>query len=122
MSALRLALADAWRRRPRLVLAVALFSALTLVFSVRFVVGVVYWTVNSEAPVRPWMTVGYVGHSWHLDPRAIDEAAGLPKPEGEPLTLQEIADRRGVPVATVIGAVEAAVARLRAETAAEPRP
>ena len=38
----------------------------------------------------------------------------MPLPEGHLLTLEEIARRRGVPVAEVIAEVEAAVAALRA--------
>jgi hypothetical protein len=56
------------------------------------------------------MTVSYVGRSWGLVPREIDRLAGLPLPQGHPLTLAEIASGRGVPVAEIIGEVEEAVA------------
>ena len=60
------------------------------------------------------MTVGYIGKSWHLDPRQIDALAGLPAPvAGHPKPLVEIARDRGVPVATVIQEVEAAIAALK---------
>lgn len=59
------------------------------------------------------MTVGYVGHSWGIDPRQIDLIAGLPLPDGHPLTLSEIAARDGAPVSEVIARVEAAVAQLK---------
>jgi hypothetical protein len=63
------------------------------------------------------MTVGYVGRSWDLNPREIDAEAGLPPPEvaGRPLTLQGIADGRGVAVEEVIGLVEDAVRTLRGQ-------
>ena len=61
------------------------------------------------------MTVGYVAHSWHLDPRAIEEMAGLPAPAGHPQTLGEIAAARGVPIGEIIAAVEAAIAELQTE-------
>ena len=49
--------------------------------------------------------------------REIDRIAGLPLPQGHPLTLQEIARERGVPVAEIIAGVEAAVAKLQARNA-----
>jgi hypothetical protein len=103
-----------WRAHKLLVTAFALSTLLTLFFVTRLVVGLVYWSMHAEEPVRPWMTVGYVGKSWDLNPRMIDREAGLPPPDGHPLTLAEIAAARGVPVETVIAEVEAAVARLKA--------
>ncbi len=105
----------AFRRHPILVSAFVLFTLVALVFAGRFTYRVAYWTTHHNQPVAAWMTVGYVAHSWHLDPRAIDELAGLPPPTGAPLTLGEIATERGVPVDQIIAAVEAAIARLQAE-------
>ena len=56
------------------------------------------------------MTAGYIGRSWGLDPRALVAEAGLPPRDGRPLTLDQIAEARGVPVGTVIAEVEAALA------------
>lgn len=103
------------RRHPLLVGVLVLSLLLALVFAGRFAVRAVYWENHREEAVAGWMTVGYVGRSWDLDPREIDRVAGLPPPEGHPLTLEEIARRRGVPVADVIAEVEAAVAALRAQ-------
>ena len=106
---------SAFRRHPVLVSAFALFTLLALFFAGRFASRVAYWTTHQNQTVAAWMTVGYIGHSWHLDPRAIDVAAGLPRPAGHPLTLAEIAAERGVPVSEIIAAVEAAIAKLQAE-------
>lgn len=90
--------------------------AVTLFFLGRIVVSAIYWSAHAEEPIRPWMTVGYIGHSWDLPAREIDERAGLPLPvEGRPFTLQEIAADRGVPVEEIIALVEATVAEMRAE-------
>lgn len=102
------------RRHPVLTSALVLSVALTLFFAVRFVVGAVYWAQHREEPIRGWMTVGYIGKSWDLDPRVIDAEAGFPPPQGHPFTLEEIARQRGIPVADVIAQAEAAVAKLRA--------
>ncbi|MGB8817675.1 MAG: hypothetical protein WCC66_07105 [Rhizobiaceae bacterium] len=99
-----------------LISAFMLASLVALFFAARFLAGVVYWQSHENEPVQPWMTIGYVGKSWDLNPRVIDETAGLPLPiKGRPFTLQEIADQRGVPVSDIIAEVEAAVAKLKGE-------
>jgi hypothetical protein len=108
-----------WRQRPVLTSAFLLACAVTIFFAGFTVYRAVYWANHREEPVRAWMTVGYVGRSWGLDPRELDAVAGLPLPEvrGHPLTLADIARDRGVPVAEVIADVEAAIATLRAAEA-----
>ena len=106
---------SAFRRHPFLVSAFVLFTLLALFFAGRFTTRLVYWSTHQNEAVAGWMTVGYVAHSWNLDPRAVDTAAGLPHPVGHPLTLAEIAAERGVPVSQIIADVEAAIARLQSE-------
>ncbi|RID93494.1 hypothetical protein D2N39_00780 [Gemmobacter lutimaris] len=108
------------RRHPKLFAAFVLALVLALFFSGRIVVRAVYWSQHREEAVAAWMTVGYVARSWRLDPRAIDAEAGLPPPQGHPLTLEQIAADRGVPVAEVIAEVEAAIATLRATAPQKP--
>lgn len=103
-----------FRRHPVLVGSLGLATAIALFFAARFLVSVVYWSAHHDAPIRPWMTMGYIGRSYHLNPRALDDAAGLPGPDGHPLTLARIAEQRGVPVDEIIRQVEAAIAELRA--------
>ena len=112
----------ALRRHPVLVSAFALFAVLALVFLFNVVSSLLYWSSHEDEPVRPWMTVGYVGHSWGLKAPEIDAEAGTPLPVkgGHPLTLAEIARARGVPVEQVVAEVQAAVARLRAASGGAP--
>lgn len=98
-----------FRSHPVLVSVLVLSLGLAAFFGGRFVVRAVYFAQHAQEPVAGWMTVGYVGRSWGLDPREIDRVAGLPPPEGRPLTLEEIARDRGVPVAEVVAQVEAAL-------------
>lgn len=102
-----------FRKHPYLASAFLFTSALALFFAVRFSIDVIYWSAHEREPIRPWMTVGYVGKSWELNPREIDAVAGTPLPVDHPLTLQEIANQRGVPVEDIIKKVEAAVAELQ---------
>ena len=107
----------ALRRHPWLTAAFLVFAALALWLLVETLDHARGWHGAPEEEVRPWMTVGYVGRSWDINPRTIDGVAGLPLPEeaGRPLTLQEIADRRGVPVEEIIVLVEEAIRTLREE-------
>ncbi len=108
-------LRDLFKTHPYLVSSLALASALAFFFAVRFLTGIVYWSAHQEERVQAWMTVGYIGRSWDLNPRLIDDTAGLPKPvAGHPFTLSEIARQRGVPVEEVIAQVEATLAELKA--------
>lgn len=104
-----------WRRHPVLITTFSLSLIATLYFLGHLVFHLIYWETHENVPIQPWMTVGYVGKSWGVKPRALDQEAGLPIPEGRPLTLAEIAAKRGVPVETLIADVEAAVQRLKAK-------
>ena len=106
-----------WRARPVLTSAFLLACMVTLFFAGATVWRAAYWANHREEPVSAWMTVGYVGRSWGLDPRRIDALAGLPQPaeRGHPMTLAEIAKERGVPVEAIIAEVEAAITTLRTE-------
>ena len=104
-------------RHPFVMSILALSFCLALFFAGRFTLRAIYWEAHRQEPVAAWMTVGYLGRSWGLDPREIDARAGLPLPNGRPLTLEEIAAIRSVPVAQVITEVEAAIAALLAEQA-----
>ena len=106
-----------WRDHPRLVLAFALALALSAFFAGRIVVSAVYWSSHRQETLSPWMTLGYVGRSWGVDPRALNGAAGLNLPEGSRLTLAEIAQARGVAVADLIDTLDQAIATM---TAAAP--
>lgn len=108
-----------WKSHPRLLAGFVLAAALALFFTGRILFGLFYWAEHRDEAVQPWMTVGYVGRSWGLDPREIDARAGLPLPEGHPLTLEEIARDRGVPVAEILALVEATVAAMEAEKPAK---
>lgn len=107
-------LAAIYRRHPWLVSAIAVTSLIAVLFAVRLTAGAVYWAHHQQETIQPWMTAGYVGRSWGVDPRALDEAAGLPQPtDHHRLTLQEIANQRHVPVDTVITQVETALTTLK---------
>jgi len=118
------AMLSAFRRLPVLTAAFAVAAALALVFLVNVVGRVIYWETHENEPIEPWMTVGYIGHSWDVNPRLLDQVAGTPTPQrsGHPPTLAEIARSWGVPVEEVIAQVEAALAELKARRHGDPGP
>ncbi|MCX7890264.1 MAG: hypothetical protein N2422_11165 [Rhodobacteraceae bacterium] len=111
------------RRHPLLVAAFLAALGLTAFFGARFVAHAVYWSdpAHRNQAVAPWMTVGYIARSWGLSAPELDAEAGLPGPgqtgTGRPMTLRQIAETRGVPVAEVIADVQGAIARIKARDA-----
>lgn len=100
---------ELYRGHRVLVIAFLLTSAVALFFAFRLISHVVYWRQHHHEPVQPWMTVGYVGKAWGLDPREIDRRAGLPPPADHPFTLNEVAQQRGVPPSQIVDLVNKTV-------------
>lgn len=67
-----------------------------------------------DQPIRGWMTPRYVIHSWALPRDTMIQVLQLERAGGRE-TLKSIADRQGVPVETLIQAIEAAIAAHRAD-------
>ena len=103
-----------------------LCAAITLFFLFHIISSAIYWSnpAHHDEAVKPWMTVGYIAKSWHLDPVKIDDLTKFPRPDevGHPVTMQEIARIRGIPLADVIRQAQTAVAALTAEGAQPRRP
>lgn len=102
-------------RRNRLagaILVIALLAA--LFFAVRLGVYTLRWSdpERRDSPVAGWMTPGYVANSWRVPRDLVVEALGLDGPRR--ITLEELAAETGVPLDTMIGEIEAAIAAYRA--------
>lgn len=37
-----------------------------------------YWHEHRDEPIRSWMTIGYIAHSYHVSPTVLKQALGLP--------------------------------------------
>lgn len=109
-----------WTRHRLLTIAFSLALLLTLFFTVRTVAFYVYWAGHRNLPVEGWMPVGYVARSYGLPPEDLQAVLGIERGDRRPLA--QIARERGVPLSTLIGEVEAAIAEARAQAGAEPRP
>lgn len=105
-----------WREAPLLTVGVLLAVALTLFFSVRLLMGAIFWAdpAHRDVPPAPWMTPRFVAHSWHLPPEVVSEALAF-KREGKDgrITLGQLAAERDVPVEKLIDDLKAAIAAHR---------
>jgi len=81
-----------FRWRQWLVLAVFLlivgFTAFKAVHTAR---AVIYWKPHRDEPIRGWMSVGYVAHSYHVPPYVLHQALGLPLTPLDKRPLRNIA-------------------------------
>lgn len=101
-----------WAHHRLAFLAFLAAAAVMLFFTVRLVIFTVYWAdpMHRNQPPEPWMTPGYIAHSWGLDPDTVIAALGVVPRPGERPTLEQIAKDRGVPVEVVIAEVAALLA------------
>lgn len=106
-----------WTAAPIATLVLALALAAAGLFAVRGVVFWVYWgdPARHEQAIEPWMTPGYIAHSWRVPRAVVVEAlhAPVPPPKG-PMNLTDLAALNGVTVEELIAEAEAAIAAWRA--------
>lgn len=110
-----------WRRAPVALVGFALALALSLFFGWRMVDRAIYWSdpAHIHQTPEPWMTLGYIGQSWHVDPHDLAVALALDPEARRGRRLSEIAADQGVPVEVVIDRLSA---RLSRETTRLPPP
>jgi hypothetical protein len=63
----------------------------TGLYAVHTVREVRYWRTHRDEPIRGWMTIGYVAHSYHVPPYVLCQALGLPCRPPDRRPLREIA-------------------------------
>jgi hypothetical protein len=75
-----------------------LFAGFTAFHAVHVARGVIHWRARRDEPIRGWMTVGYVAHSYRVPPHVLYLALGLPHrpPDRRPLRNIARAQRRSL--------------------------
>jgi hypothetical protein len=58
--------------------ALVLAIGFTGLHAYRAIHAAIYWNSNRDEPIQGWMTVGFVAHSYHVPPRILYQAIGLP--------------------------------------------
>ncbi len=108
------------RRRPIMtwltIAALALAAGFTTYHVVRSVRAVLFWHQHADEPIQPWMTIGFVAHSYHVPPPVLHDALGLPPPRDH-RSLSRIAAAKGLSYTTVRARLYQAIAAAR-----PPRP
>ncbi len=87
-----------WAKNRLLLIAFLAAVVVMLYFATRFVLFALYWSNpgHQNQPLEPWMTIGYVAHSWNLPREALLEQLQVPPARGHPASILEIAEEKGV--------------------------
>jgi hypothetical protein len=72
-----------------------------------------YWRHHREEPIRGWMTVGYVAHSYRVPPHVLYEALGLPPKPPDKRPLRRIARSQNLTMDQVRAALQEAILHAR---------
>lgn len=78
-------------RQSMVAVAFLVSMSLAIFFVVRAVRPMIYWHYHQDEPIRGWMTMGYVAHSYHVPPHVLHQALGLPDKLPDRRPLREIA-------------------------------
>lgn len=73
-----------------------------------------YWRHHRDEPIHGWMRIGYVAHSYHVPPRVLYEALGLPTQPPDRRPLRVIAKAQHRSMDEVIALLREAIADARA--------
>jgi hypothetical protein len=88
----------------------------------RTVRGAIYWRQHRDEPIRGWMTVGYVAHSYHVPPHVLYQALDLPREPRDRRPLREIAKSQGRSVDELRATLLDAIAHARPPYPPPPPP
>ena len=93
-----------WKTQRTLVIIFAVASALALFFAGQMISKAVYWADPAHTRVipEPWMTPGYIGRSWHVNPEEMAAIIGAPASKQKRRTLDEVAEEKGISVEDLI--------------------
>lgn len=88
-----------WKRNRVLVSAFLAMAALTVFFTVRAILFVLYWhnPAHWRQPIESWMTIGYVAHSYQVNPKDLEQGLALDVEPRSHRTIGQIAADNNVP-------------------------
>src|SRR6266849_397589 len=110
-----------WRQWA-LALAFLMAVSVTVFFIVRAVRPMIYWHYHQDEPIRAWMTVGYVAHSYHVPPHVLHSALGLPDKPPDKRPLREIAKAQNRSMDEIRSLLLQAIVQARRPYPASPSP
>jgi hypothetical protein len=108
-------------KRVVLVLGLAVSLALIGIFSIRTVSNLPRARVDE--PIRPWMNVPYIAHSYHVAAHLLYQALGLPSTRPfDRRPIMDIARSQQRPIQEVIDLLQAAIREARLASPPPPTP
>ena len=75
-----------------------------------------------DEEIRGWMTIGYIGHSYHVPPQIIQQALGLPESPPDTRPLLEIAKSQNRSVNELTASLQDAITQARPLPSGESLP
>jgi hypothetical protein len=103
-------------------LAFLVFVSVGVFFVVRAVRPAIYWHYHQDEPIRPWMSVGYIAHSYHVPPHVLYAALGLPHKPPDKRPIRDIARAQNRPVETLRSILMDAIVHARPPYPPPPPP
>lgn len=86
-----------WQRHRYLLLGFTAATLVTLVFVVRFVLSVIYWSDHQDVLIEPWMPIGYIAQSYRVEREWLSEQTGLTQGDIRPReSIGSIAENAGM--------------------------
>jgi type VI protein secretion system component VasK len=90
---------------------VASFTTYRAVHTVR---RIAYWQTHRDEPIRGWMTVGFVAHSYRVPAHVLYDALGLPDKPRDKRPLREIAKTQHRSIEEVRAILQETITQARA--------
>jgi hypothetical protein len=87
--------------------------AITGLFAARAFRRAAYWRAHRDETIRPWMSVGYVAHSYRVPPPVLYEAIGVEPTPRDRRPLRAIATEQNRPVGILISELQQAIIEFR---------
>ncbi len=85
-----------WREHRVVFLGFVAAAILTLFFTFKTIGGLIYWSQHREAPLEPWMSIGYIAHSYNIPPHELADQMHLTRDEAKHKPIGEIAEDAGM--------------------------
>src|SRR5215470_11762592 len=83
-------------------------------YALRTVRHAVYWRLHRDEPIRGWMNVRYVSHSYHVPPHVLYEALGMEDRQSDRRPLRHIARQQHRSMDDIRQTLQEAIDRFRA--------
>jgi hypothetical protein len=104
------------------VLAFLLAIVVTGLFATRAIRRALYWRNHRDEPIRAWMSVPYVAHSYRVPPYVLYQAIGLPPRPRDRRPLREIAREQNRSVEDLSSQLQEAITHARPPYPPPPPP